>query len=72
MKHLIILSILLTLSACATPLAQMKNPKTGQIVRCGGNRTGALVGGVIGYHLQKADDEKCAAEMKALGFKEVK
>lgn len=71
MRNEIFILAILCLTGCATPMEMLKNPKTGQIVQCGGNRTGSLAGGVIGYELQKGDDEKCASDYKTQGFKPI-
>lgn len=68
-KILLPLSICLLVSACATPVTMMKNPKTGQVQACGGNSTASITGGAIGYHYQLKDDEKCVKNYKAEGFK---
>ena len=60
------------LASCSTPTAMLKNPKTGQIVQCGGSATGSLVGGVVGYHIQKSNDSKCVANYAEQGFRRIK
>lgn len=60
--------ILLLLAACTTPETVLKNPKTGQIARCGGDLTSSLAGGIIGYHMQKSNDEDCVKTYKENGF----
>jgi len=64
--------IVLLLSGCATPVTVLKNPKTGQIERCGGEYSGSLVGGAIGYNIQKGSDDSCVKDFKAQGFKDAK
>ncbi len=59
----------LSLSACTTPQMIMKNPHTGQVQVCGGNSTASITGGMIGYHFQLKDDEKCVDTLKKQGFK---
>lgn len=59
----------LALIACSTPKTMLKNPKTGQIESCGGSATGSFVGGAIGYHVQKSNDEKCKSDLMQQGFK---
>lgn len=71
MRKYPIIAVILCLAACATPFSMLKNPKTGQVVECGGNRTGSLAGGIIGYELQKSDDEKCVSDYKAQGFQPI-
>ncbi len=74
MKFQTIFALLLsaTLAACATPALTLKNDKTGQVVQCGGDATGSMVGGMIGYNVQKNNDETCAKNYEAQGFKRVK
>ena len=70
MKKLILLAALL-LTACTTPKTVLKNPETGQVATCGGSATGSLVGGVIGYHIQKGNDSECVSDFMGQGFKRV-
>lgn len=67
MKYAVLL-IVMFVAACSTPKVMLKNPKTGQIESCGGSATGSLVGGVVGYHIQKSNDTKCEADLLANGF----
>lgn len=67
---IVTLAVLLT-SACTTPTTVLKHPKTGQIATCGGSATGSLVGGVIGYHIQKSNDADCVSNYMGEGFKRV-
>jgi len=53
---------------CTTPSTVLKNNETGQIAQCGGNVSGSLAGGVIGYNIQKSNDEKCVQNYKEQGF----
>lgn len=57
------------LSACTTPATTLKHPRTGQVARCGGSATGSMVGGVLGYHIQKSNDTTCVSEYQSQGFK---
>ena len=59
---------LVFLCGCSTPSTVLKNPQTGQIARCGGNVSGSLAGGAIGYHIQKGNDQKCVQGYKGQGF----
>jgi hypothetical protein len=72
-KICVILSLLLIigLTGCATPAITLKNGATGQIVRCGGDSTGSMTGGMIGYNIQKDNDEKCVKDYEAQGFRRV-
>jgi hypothetical protein len=64
MKKLIILTVLL-LQACTTPQTVLKNDKTGQIARCGGNV--AVIG--ILYPFMLNADYKCVQDYLNEGFK---
>jgi hypothetical protein len=73
MKRISLAIILLPLIAgCTTPKTVLKNEKTGQVVMCGGSATGSMVGGVIGYHIQKSNDTDCVADHMDQGFKRVR
>lgn len=70
MKYgLVLFSFMLV--ACSTPITILKNEKTGQIVRCGGERSGSIAGGMIGYSLQKEDAEKCVQDYQSQDFKTI-
>lgn len=56
------------LAGCSTPRTVLKNPETGQVAQCGGSATGSLVGGVLGYHIQKSNDRACVNEYLQQGF----
>jgi len=72
MKNIVlILALCVTLVGCATPVVMLKNSSTGQVVRCGGERSGAMMGGMIGYSLQEGDAEMCVHNFEAQGFKRV-
>lgn len=72
MKHIAIVLILpLVLCACTTPKTMLKNPQTGQVVDCGGSATGSMVGGVIGYHIQKSNDSDCVVDYQRQGFQPI-
>lgn len=60
--------ILLLLTGCATPVTTLSN-KRGDVVTCGGGRTGALVGGFIGYTIQEGNDKDCVDAYKSNGYK---
>ncbi len=57
------------ITGCATPAVILKNDSTGQVARCGGDASGSMAGGVIGYNIQKGNDEKCVRDYEAQGFK---
>jgi hypothetical protein len=74
-KLLMILGISListsSLTACSTPSVMLKNPSTGQVVKCGGDASGSMMGGLIGYNIQKNNDDKCIADYESQGFKKI-
>jgi hypothetical protein len=59
------------LAGCATPSVMLKNHSTGQIAKCGGDATGSMTGGLIGYNIQKDNDEKCVRDYESQGFKRI-
>ena len=67
---IVVLSTLLTLglAGCATPVTSLRNPSSGEVVQCGGGRAGSAVGGLVGYSLQKSDDDDCVNKYKAAGY----
>ena len=67
----VIIPIGFMMLGCATPQTTLKNETTGQVVRCGGDRSGAWTGGLIGYSLQKDDAAKCVRDYEAQGFKPI-
>lgn len=69
--YILALSAIL-LTGCSTPKTILKNPKTGQVAICGGSATGSLVGGVIGYNIQKSNDAECTADYLDQGFKRIR
>ena len=66
-----ILMIIAVLSGCATPVVMLKSDTSGQTVRCGGGTTGSIVGGAIGYSIEKDSDAKCVKDYESKGFKKV-
>ena len=67
----LIIAIGFMMLGCATPKTMLRNETTGQVVRCGGDRSGAMMGGLVGYSLQKDDASKCVRDYEAEGFKRV-
>lgn len=63
----------LTLMAtgCTTPATMLKNDATGQVMRCGGDTTASIAGGLIGYTIQKNSDDKCVQDYEAQGFRRI-
>lgn len=64
--------VALLLSGCTTPVTVLKNNRTGDIVTCGGETSGSLAGGAIGYNMQKSKADKCVGVHKAKGYHVVK
>lgn len=73
MKHTKFLCIACAflISGCATPAVTLKSETTGQIVRCGGDSSGSMAGGMIGYNIQKTNDEACVSDYESKGFKQI-
>jgi hypothetical protein len=71
MNKAILLMAVIMLAGCTTPKVMLKNPETKQVVACGGSATGSLVGGVVGYHIQKSNDASCESDYMAQGFERV-
>lgn len=70
MKTTLALAIVsVTLVACATPVTTLENPKTKQIVTCGGGTAGSWTGGMVGYSIQQNNDADCVKNYESLGFK---
>ena len=69
MKKILFILPMLALCACATPVTMLKSANSGQVVRCGGDRSGAIAGGLIGYSLQSNDAAKCVQDYAAQGYK---
>lgn len=71
MKNVIFVLSLALIASCATPATMLKNDATGQVARCGGDSTGSMAGGLIGYNMQKSNDAECVRSYEAQGFKRV-
>jgi hypothetical protein len=67
--RVLIVSLMLVLTACATPVVMLEHSATGQVARCGGGNTGSMAGGLIGYHIEKSNDEACIADYLNRGFR---
>ncbi len=65
MKYLICLMLL---TGCATPETILVSHD--KVVKCGGTATGSLMGGMIGYGIQRHSDDECVRDAKAKGFKD--
>jgi Short C-terminal domain len=59
----------MVLASCTTPAVFLKNETDGQIARCGGGTTGSMAGGLIGYNIEKSNDEECVRDFEAKGYK---
>lgn len=68
----ILFTALILLTACTTPRTVLKHPKTGQVAQCGGTATNSLIGGVVGYDIQKSNDFECVGGYLEQGFLIVK
>ena len=66
-----VICILIGVIGCSTPVTMLKNDSTGQTARCGGDSSGSMMGGIIGYSAQQSDAEKCVHDYEAQGFKRV-
>jgi hypothetical protein len=60
--------IALVLAGCATPVTYLKNPKTGEVVSCGGGVVGSWVGGLAGFGIEERHDNECVANHAAAGL----
>ena len=67
-NYLMLIGAIAVLGACTTPKTVYKNPRTGQVMACGGNVSSSLAGGAIGYHIQKSNDNKCRESLEDNGF----
>lgn len=70
MRKVIITGCLL-LAGCATPQTVLQNDK-GYSVVCGGSSTGSVLGGMIGYSIQKTQDNRCVKDAMSAGYAPVK
>lgn len=61
------LILLLLLAGCATPQTILRN-KDNDFATCGGGVGGSVWGGMIGYSLQKSDDDRCVRNFISQGF----
>jgi hypothetical protein len=66
-KTLLILAAL-GLAGCATPITILKNPTTGENVRCGGGHAGSAAGGLVGYAVEQSSDKKCVQRYLDSGY----
>jgi hypothetical protein len=68
MKKILFIATLLFVAGCTTPMTTLRHPKSQQVVTCGGSATGSMVGGVVGYHIQKSNDTDCVTNFEKQGF----
>lgn len=61
-------TFILLMTACTTPQTVLKNDKTGQVARCGGN---VAYAGIL-YPFMRAADNDCVADYKSQGFGTIK
>jgi len=66
-RYIILLFVILV-TGCSTASYTMVHPKTKQVVIVGGSATGSLVGGAIGYQIEKGNDLKQVQKLKSEGF----
>lgn len=71
-RFLLLGSGLILLAGCTTPETVLKHPDTQQVARCGGDVGSSLIGGAIGYHIQKSNDKDCVRSYMEQGFVPVK
>lgn len=67
---IVCLVLSIALAGCATPVRTMKHPETGQMKTCGGDKSSSVAAGLVGYGLQKKNDEQCVELLESLGFEE--
>ena len=67
-KIYLIIPIILSLTACATPKTVLK-ASNGQVAVCGGDMSSSVAAGFLGYYLQKKVDSECVETYTKNGFK---
>lgn len=68
-KLYLLLAILVVLTGCTTDRYTMRNPKNKTEITCGGNTASSVLGGFVGYQIQKEADKECVNRLKVLGYK---
>ena len=68
-KMFFLMPLVMLVCGCATPVTMLENPKNGAVVRCGGDRSGAMAGGLIGYSLQSDDAAQCVQDYSMHGYR---
>jgi len=59
------------MAGCATQKTFLKNDLNGQVAECGGDRSGSMMFGAIGYAIQQSDAEDCVNRYLQQGFRVV-
>lgn len=67
-KAFVLLVVAVCIAGCVTPTTYLKNSQTGQVVQCGGGTAGSWLAGMVGYSIEKNNDDDCVASYKASGF----
>ena len=70
-KNLLVVFLIGLLMGCATQRTFLKNDVNGQLAECGGDRSGSMMFGAIGYAIQQSDAEDCVNRYLQQGFKVV-
>ena len=65
MRHVGLMVLAASLSACAGPTTVMQHPETLQVVTCEASAASALLGGPIGAHISH---DSCVTQLENLGF----
>lgn len=65
MRYILLISLCL-LTACATPVTTMR--KGDSVVTCGGGTVGSVLGGKIGYDIQRGNDKDCVNGFATQGY----
>lgn len=68
-KMFFLMPLVMLVSGCATPVTMLENPTIGPVARCGGDRSGAIAGGLIGYSLQSEDAARCVQDYSMQGYR---
>lgn len=64
----VLVLVALGLAGCATPVTILQNRTTGDVVRCGGGSAGSAAGGLLGYSIEKSNDDTCVKNYQASGY----
>lgn len=69
MKKSLIVLLAFGLMGCSTPTTYLKDPKTGKLESCGGGNSGSIMGGYLGYSIQKENDRACVQKLREQGYR---